>query len=173
MTDILREKDLEIRVENALNARMVDDPDRELQHCMRTVDFIIERQDSYYFIEFKDPEHPQSTAQARREFIDGMESGGLDEDLKYKYRDSFLYEWAAGRADKPIYYWVLIGLARLSTSELQRRTDSLRRILPVQAPTSWERPIVSGCGVFNIATWNRNFPELAVRRLSAPAGGGL
>lgn len=167
MTVVLEEGDLEISIGNALNARKVDDPNRELQHCMKTVDFIIERQDSYYFIEFKDPDHPQSTVQGRQEFIGSIQSGGLDEDLKYKYRDSFLNEWASGRADKPIYYWVLIGLARLSTSELQRRTDSLRRILPVQPPTSWIRPVVAGCGVFNIATWNRNFPELAVRRLSA------
>ncbi len=167
MTNVLREMDLEISVDDALNVRKVDDPNRELQHCMKTVDFIIERQDSYYFIEFKDPEHPLATAQARREFIDGIDSGGLDEDLKYKYRDSFLNEWASGRADKPIYYWVLIGLTRLSTSELQRRTDSLRRILPLQAPTSWIHPVVAGCGVFNIVTWNRNFPELAVKRLSS------
>ena len=167
MTWVFQERDLEISVENALTAWKVDGPSREMQHCMKTVDFIIERQDSYYFLEFKDPEHPLATGQARREFIDGFESGGLDEDLKYKYRDSLLNEWASGRADKPIYYWVLIGLTRLSTSELQSRTDSLRRILPLQAPTSWIRPVVAGCGVFNITTWNRNFPELAVRRLSA------
>ena len=168
MTWVFQERDLEISVENALSVRKVDDPTREMQHCMKTVDFIIERQDSYYFVEFKDPEHPLATGQARREFIDGFESGGLDEDLKYKYRDSFLNEWASGRADKPIYYWVLIGLTGLSTSELQSRTDSLRRNLPLEMPRSWIRPIVAGCGVFNIATWNRNFPELAVRRLSAP-----
>ena len=166
MTDVLRERDLEITVENALDVRRVDTPNRELQHCMKTVDFIIEREDSYFFIEFKDPEHPQATAQARREFMDGIRSGGLDEDLKYKYRDSFLNEWASGRANKPIYYWVSIGLAGLSTSELQRRTDSLRRNLPLELPESWIHPIVADCGVFNIATWNRNFPELAVRRLS-------
>ena len=167
MTNVLPEDDLAISVDNALSVRKVDDPTRELQNCMKTVDFIIERQDSYYFIEFKDPEHPLATGQARREFIDGFESGGLDEDLKFKYRDSFLNKRASGCADKPIYYWVLIGLSRLSTSELQRRTDSLRRILPLEAPTSLIHPIVAGCGVFNIVTWNRNFPELVVRRLSA------
>ena len=137
MTWVFQESDLEISVENALTAWKVDDPSREMQHCMKTVDF-----------------------------IGGIASGALEEDLKYKYRDSFLNEWASGRADKPIYYWVLIGLSRLSTSELQRRTDSLRRNLPLEMPRSWIRPIVAGCGVFNIATWNRNFPELAVRRLS-------
>ena len=167
MTEILREEDLEISIDNALNARKVDDPTRELQHCMKTVDFIIERQDSYYFLEFKDPEHPRATAQARMDFIGSIASGALEEDLKYKYRDSFLNEWASGRADKPIYYWVLIGLTGLSTSELQSRTDSLRRNLPLEMPRSWIRPIVAGCGVFNIATWNRNFPELPIRRLSS------
>ena len=167
MTWVFQERDLELTVEGALDVRKVDDPSRELQHCMKTVDFIIERQDSYYFIEFKDPDHPQATSQARMEFHRSIASGELEEDLKYKYRDSFLNEWASGRADKPIYYWVLIGLARLSTSELQSRTDSLRRNLPSNMPTLWVRPIVAGCGVFNIGTWNSNFPDLVVRRLSA------
>ena len=42
----------------------------------------------------------------------------IDEDLKYKYRDSFLYEWAAGRVDKPVDYLILIALDSLTVTEL-------------------------------------------------------
>ena len=104
MTLVFTERDLQLSIASAVNARKFDDNDRELQNCMKAVDFIIELSESYFFVEFKDPQHPQATPQARREFIISIESGDLDEDLKYKYRDSFIYEWASGRADKPIYY---------------------------------------------------------------------
>ena len=167
MTTVLTERDLQISVNNALNARKFDDLDRELQNCMKAVDFIIELSDSYLFIEFKDPQHPQATPQARQEFINTIDSGGIDEDLKYKYRDSFLHEWASGRANKPIYYLVLIGLDTFSSSELQRRTDSLREKLPVQGPDSWIRSIVEDCAVFNLSSWNERFPNFQVSRVSA------
>ena len=168
MTTLFTESDLQIAISGAVNARRFDGQDHELQHCMKAVDFIVEFSDRYLFIEFKDPQHPHATQQARQEFIGTIESGALDEDLKYKYRDSFLYEWASGRADKPIYFLVLIGFDTFTSLELQRRTDSLRGKLPVERPASWTRPVVTDCGVFNIATWNRNFPDLAVRRMSSP-----
>ena len=67
---------------------------------MKAVDFNVERTDSYLFIEFKDPQDPRAKAQARKEFSRNFKRGKLDEDFKYKYRDTFLYEWAAGRVEK-------------------------------------------------------------------------
>ena len=126
---------------------------------------VLSQQDQNNLI-VKEPENSQTTPQARSQFMGSIESSGLEKDLKYKYRDVFLYEWASGCADKRIFYWVLIGLSSISTSELQRGTDSSPRNLPVEMPNSWVRPIVSGFGVLNLATWNRNFLDLAVARLS-------
>ena len=167
MTTVFTESDLQISISDAVNARKFDDSDRELQNCMKAVDFIIELSDRYLFIEFKDPQHPRATPQARQEFINNIVSGGLDEDLKYKYRDTFLQEWASGRADKPIYFLVLICWDALTPWELLRRTDSLREKLPVKGPNSWTRPIVEDCGVFNLASWNARFPNLPITRLSS------
>ena len=64
------------------------------------------------------------------------ESGRLDEDLKYKYRDSLLYEWASGNARKPIHYWILVGMDRLKEPELMTRTDALKGKLPLRGPRS-------------------------------------
>ena len=41
-----------------------------------------------------------------------------------------------------------------------------QQALPVGRPSNWVRPIVSDCGVFNVASWNRTFPHYPVRRLS-------
>lgn len=134
---------------------------------MKAVDFIVELEDRTLFIEFKDPEHSGGKRADRKKFVDKFLSGRIDEDLKYKYRDSLLYQWAAGNLEKPVFYFVLVALASLSAPELMARTDELRRILPVAGPPSgeWKKPIVSGCAVFTIETWNRHLPNFPVSRI--------
>lgn len=133
---------------------------------MKAVDFIVELPNRYLFIEFKDPENAPS--ERRERFVERLTSDRLDKDLVYKYRDSFLYEWAAGRADKPVDYLVLIALD-LDKAALSNRTDQLRRRLPLRGPKSkpWPRPIVASCGVFNLRSWNERFPDYPVQRLGA------
>ncbi|MCE2487801.1 MAG: hypothetical protein J4F42_19990 [Desulfurellaceae bacterium] len=167
---VLEEGDLQITINDAIEARKFDDEaSHGLSHCMKAVDFVVELPDRYLFIEVKDPQDPQAPPEASHEFIQQFQTGKLYEDLKYKYRDSFLYEWAAGRADKkPIDYLVLVALDALDRSHLLRGQEELQRKLPLRGPGSrpWTRPIVRGCGVFNIASWNLYFPEYPVKRLS-------
>lgn len=135
---------------------------------MKAVDFIIEFADHYSFIEVKDPDHTTSPS-VRAEYMGRLDGGEIDESLKYKYRDSFLYEWAAGRADKPVDYLVLIAMENLDQAQLIARQDELRRVLPADLPddTPWKRAIVRSCGVFNITSWNETFPNSRVERASA------
>ncbi len=163
----LTEGNLQISITGATNARKFDDDSHGLSHCMKAIDFIIEFPDRYLFIEFKDPDAPNIPADSRTEFLQSLETGQRDEELKHKYRDSFLYELASGRAEKSIYYFVLIAQHDLSPGDMVRRADALERILPMRLPSSvlWTRPIVNGCGVFNIESWNRNFPAFQVSRL--------
>ena len=156
---------LRVTFNNVVQARRFDDNGHGLSHCMKAVDFIIELHDRYIFIEFKDPENPNIPPWHRATAIQNIQSSEFDEDLKYKFRDTFLYEWAAGRADKPIDYFVLIAVN--DKPLLSRRLDLLERNLPQKLPASvpWTRPIVQRCGVFNIADWNAEFPNYPVRRL--------
>ena len=165
---VFTEGHLQIAIDNAISVRKFDDSNHGLSHCMKAVDFIIELTDRYLFIEFKDPDAPHIPPRDRAEFVESLSEGRRDEDFKYKYRDSFLYEWASGRADKSIYYLVLIAQSNLSLGDMTRRSTALERILPLRLPNSvnWTRSIVDGCGVFNIDSWNRYFPDYPVRRLS-------
>ncbi len=143
------EGDLRISFDGVTCVRKFDDEDQGLPFRMKAVDFIVELDDRYLFIEFK--------------------SGRLvNEDLKYKYRDSFLYEWACGRADKPIYYYILASLRRLHAAHLVSKTDVLRRQLPLVGPHSkpWRRAFIRDCIVFNVAQWNKRFPEYPVAYLA-------
>ena len=166
----LKEDDLKLTINGAIGARKFDDSSHGLSHCMKAVDFVVERPDCYLFIEFKDPQDPNAKAENRQAFSKGFKSGQLDEDLKLKFRDSFLYEWAAGRADdKPVHYLVLIALSNLRKVDLDRRTNALQKLLPLHGPKtgSWIRPLVRSCTVFNLASWNSKFPDLTITRLSA------
>ena len=164
------EGDLQIEIKGVVGARKFDEPSNHgLNNCMKAVDFIVERPDCYLFIEFKDPQAPGAKGQAQQQnFIQDFLSGTIDEAFKYKYRDSFLYEWASGRADKPIHYLVLVALDTLKTADLGKRTDALKKKLPLQRskPSPWPRPIVKSCNVFNLKTWNQYNSDLPVSRLS-------
>jgi hypothetical protein len=173
----LSEGDLEMDVPDALGGGRFDGAAHGLGRCMKAVDFVLELADRYLYIELKDPQHPRATDRARNAFIEELRSGRLDQELKYKYRDSFLYEWAAGRADKPVHYLVLIAVEALDDAQLASRTHALVQQLPLRGPQGpgrrpWVRPIVHFCGVFNIASWNRNFPKHPVRRVATPVREG-
>lgn len=158
---VFTEGSLEITFNNVLNAEKFE---AHGLTAMKAVDFLVELHDRYIFIEFKDPEQSDPNSSVM-EYADNFKSGGLDQDLKYKFRDSFLFRWAERRPYKPCYYYVLVALRWLSTADLDRRTNALRQSLPVGTPLSWVRSIVDDCAVFNIASWNRTFPDYPVRRL--------
>ena len=166
---VLTEGNLEITISNELNVRKFDDPTQHgLSHCMSAVDFVVEFADHYLFIEVKDPQqNPNTPVSDAIRYHEQLRSGEIEQELKYKYRDSFLYELADGRADKPVYFYVLIGLNLLSDAGLLNRKQALERVLPLLGPDSaeWTKPIVDGCAVFNVDSWNRTFPNYPVRRL--------
>lgn len=154
---VFTEGNLEITFNNVLNVRRFEGHGLT---CLKAVDFLAELTDRYLFIEFKEPHDPERYAER-------FKANQLDQMLKYQYRDSFLYEWASGRAQKPAYYYVLIALDNLKTADWQRRTDALRKALPVGTPNKWRQSIARDCRVFNIAKWNQHFPDYPVRRLAA------
>ena len=171
MTWIGEEEDLEISVNNAQGAWKFDRQSVPKPGQMKAVDFIVQYPDRYLYIEFKDPQDPKSRPSNLQDYIENFQKGRLDTDLIYKYRDTFMYEWASGRADRDIFYFVLIAIDSLTTAELDRGTKDLSRKLPVGVPSAWSRSLVKGCAVFNIETWNRYFPDLPIRRLSTSRQG--
>lgn len=164
---ILTEGNLEITINNEINARKFDGPSHGLSHCMRAVDFVVEFTNSYLFVEVKDPQDPNAPAASAGNYAQRLLSGRITDELMHKYRDSLLYEWASGRADKPVDYSVLIGLSQLTDPDLLVISKMLQRNVPALGPNNrpWPRPIVRNCAVFNISSWNRTFPNYPVRRL--------
>jgi len=163
----LTEDSLRLSVPDEFDAKNFDDSSHGLAHCMKAVDFVIEIPSHILFLEFKDPDHPRAQEKAKKKFLEKIQSGALDSELTQKYRDSWLYLRALkGRAAKPFRYFVLIACESLTAAELTVRTDELRKKLPVKGTNDQEWSwFVEDCAVFNLDTWNRNFPEIPVERV--------
>ena len=134
---------------------------------MKAVDFVVELPDKVLFIEIKDPQSPHAEPANTTSFFNRFLGEKLDEDLKYKYRDSFLYEWASGRTNKPIHYCVIVAINSLEPAAMLARTDALKRKLPLNGPSSgnWKSRIVADCMVVNIQRWNHYWPNFPATRI--------
>ena len=164
---VLTEGELEFSFDGVVSARKFDGDDHGLSHCMKAVDFIVELANGYLFVEVKDPQASGAIEHGGSGWIDDFTSERADQDLQYKYRDSFLYELGSGRADKPIVYVMLIALDTLDDALITTGQDRLTGKLPVLGPNStpWVCPFVNGCLVVNIESWNRTFHDYPVRRI--------
>ena len=166
-----REKDIEIEFPDHVAHRKFDDDNtHQLSLCMKAVDCIFEWNGDTYFLEIKDPENPNAQIEGQEKFRKKFESDVLNNDLKYKYRDSFLYEYASGRVKGKIHYIVLLCMSNLDSHLLSNRSEKLRKSIPLEGPSGpWHKPFVSSCTVWNIEAWKRNMIQFPVRRLSEVA----
>ena len=165
---ILQEGDLQMTLPSDAVGRKFDGPDHRLSHCMKAVDWIVELPDCTYFIEVKDLDSDNAHGHtAREKFLEELEQEKRDSNFVGKFRDSFLYEWAHKRVDQPISYLVVIACSVLDSALLQHRREALQRKLPIIEKAGWLRPLARDCLVFNIKTWNANFPEFPLARVGS------
>ena len=124
---------------------------------MKAVDFVVEFQERYFFIEIKDPPHEGIYASNKAK-VD------LVADLARKFRDTFLYRWAEGKIDKPIFFLCLV---ELESAYVQVLMQELEEKLPTKkTPARWKSPLAKECLVSNIEIWNQTFPDIKVTRIT-------
>jgi hypothetical protein len=89
------EEDLELFPSTPINVIKFDDPSEHglTSFDMKAVDFILEYQDKYVFLELKDPDSPQARTGGVRRFMTDYQTGALKTKLSKKYRDTFIYRW--------------------------------------------------------------------------------
>lgn len=163
---ILEEGALQFDFYGAINAFKFDEQDKTsptyhgLSHCMKAVDFVVEYEDHYLFVEIKDPRNPNRYATPQ-------DKTALLKNLTTKFRDTFLYRWAENKLDKPVRYQCLVEVDNAQTLYLM---SQLKKQLPTaKQPERWGQPLAELCAVANRATWNNNFPHIQVRRIGGSA----
>jgi len=156
---ILQEGNIQFDFTGALDGCKFDERDSSkpffhgLSHCMKAVDFVVELNDSYLFVEIKDPPDPFWYGK-------GNKKDELIKTLVTKFRDSFVYRWSEEKLDKPVKYLCLVEVDNALVSYLMKE---LKRQLPAGGPKSrWKQPIAQTCVVANIARWNSSFPDWQV-----------
>ncbi len=152
---VIQEGELEFTFPTTSTVIKFDGNGHGLSHCMKAVDFIVEFPGYDLFVEVKDPDNTQTTSQRRTQFENKLTTPTFPREITLKYRDSFLYRWAARKTGKPIYYVILLQLATLQAPQYLAITQTLQRELPtITLPGVWKRPIVNGLAVLSIQLWN-------------------
>lgn len=163
----------EFHFSDAVDAYRFDEKDKTkpnfhgLSHAMKAVDLVVELPTDYLFIEVKDfhaaDDYDFKSAidaaqrDDRRDYFNH-----LREVLKHKFRDTWLYRWAEGKADKPIRYLCLLTLDNALLSVMSK--ELRLQLLVGAAGPRWSGELAQSCVVLNLERWNTNFPQWPVAR---------
>lgn len=162
----LIERDLEFDFTEALSAFKFDDGAIHAFSSIQAVDFIIEYDDHYEFIEVKDPDEPGATDVSA--FVNKLRSGELIRKLAGKYRDSIFFRGFEENESKEIEYIVLLSMSTLDDAQLLTLHERLQKSIPF-SHEKWKKNSASACVILNIRQWKMRYGEESVRRLSEVA----
>tara|TARA_R110001583_G_scaffold104199_1_gene251575 strand:- start:8410 stop:8910 length:501 start_codon:yes stop_codon:yes gene_type:complete len=162
MTKLI-ELDLEFDFSDAVEAVQFDDNQTHGSSSMKRVDFVVEYENFYRFIEVKDPDDP--AASNPQGILEKLRSGILINSLAGKYRDSLLFRVLANKGNKEMHYVVLLSMSSLEPALLLTKQDALHRELPLNH-NDWAIPSAKSCVILNLEQYKRQFGENSVRRIS-------
>jgi len=157
----LDELDLKITFETAMNGENFDKDELKLGTSIQPVDMIFEFENSYLFVEIKDPDVPGvSDPQA---FRNNLQSGKVIRKVAGKFRDTTFFRFYQNKIDKPIMYIFLLSMASIDPALLSIKQDQLRKSLPCAHPF-FESDLK--CVIMNMAQWKRKFGPDSLIRIS-------
>lgn len=172
----LTEGDIEIEFTDAIDALVFDQmkigqPNYHGIAEMHRVDFVVEFAEAIVFVEVKDPGNPKKQEKGLKKFQEKLNDGILSSTFASKFIDSFFYRWAEDKLSKTIFY---LNLVTLESELLPSLSDEIAsKLSPAgKSASRWKRHPVQNCQVFNLQTWNENFPKWPVTRLSTTLDGG-
>lgn len=175
MGEILTEREPEFDFRSAILSCQLDKQGKhKMAHCMKTVDFIVEWPDEFWFLEVKDPSCSKIPDNLKSEEIDEFVSKIknrtlFSHELGPKLKDSFLYLYLRGRLpSKNLKYLVLLtipiddppGFLGFCTDELKRSCC----LLGPENPT-WHNQYIKNVLIFNEHSWNYFLSYCPVKRL--------
>lgn len=161
----------EFEFTDAISAFKFDETDKTSPHyhgaLLKGVDIIAEFSKAYVYVEVKEYDRSRfdsSTAQTPEETVEREDNfNELKSNLKYKFRDTYLYRYAEQKVDKPINYICLVTFDAALNCTI---ANALRKELPVGiASPRWTISLANTCLVVNLANWNTRFPRWPVKRL--------
>lgn len=165
---IQKEDDLQFDFTQAIQVKKADGT----SVCgLKFVDFIVELDDKFLFIELKDPDNPRTPPEKRVKYLEQMRSSELARDLGQKVKDTLLFEWACDvTINKPIHYIVVIEASFADPATLLALSDKVKGHFPLKFPkkTPIKRPVFESFSLISLAQWNAHFLQFPAIRISNP-----
>lgn len=159
----LQERDLEFDFDGALAAINFDDGITHSSSSIQPVDFVIEYEKCYRFVEVKDPDEPGAVN--IEAFRKKLKSGQLIRSLAGKYRDSLFFRSLQGNPRKDVEYVVLLSMSALDDALLLAKQDDLLRSIPF-SHQSWQCNSAAVCVILNMKQWKKRYGEHSIHRMS-------
>lgn len=158
-----KDGDLYFDFPHAVSQEAFDDDAVFGNATLQPVDFIVDFDEKYVFIEVKDPDNPAAVNPAA--ILKKLNSGNLICKLAGKYRDSrFFFEFQR-RQQKPVHYVVVLSWASLDKAMLLSKTDELKRAIPI-SNISHKSPCLDQCIILNLEQFKKRFGDGCVWRKS-------
>jgi hypothetical protein len=159
----LTEGDLVFNFEGAILALKFDTDTTRSQSSIKTVDFLIEYEDRYMFVEIKDPDAPD--AANPNAFREKLVRNELIPNLAAKFRDSRFFFVHQKNIEKPIDYVVLLSIQSLDDAMLVTQLEKLHKSIPI-SHDSWVCNSARACVILNMRKWKEKFGANSIHRLS-------
>ena len=160
----IQEGDLIFDVSSAINAERFDD--KKLhgnKSTIKRVDFIIEHNEEFIFLEIKDPDMPGAVNPEH--FREQLLGGSLIPELAGKYRDTLFFTSLRKEYEKRIAYVVLICMNSLDDALLLAKTDALKGAIPI-THKSWAHDSLYSCVILKLEAYKKAYGEESVWRAS-------
>ena len=157
---ILKEGRFEFDFSNSIRAFVADKPQ---YHGLSAVDFIVETDDKFLFIEVKDPDHPYALKFGNpAEFIEELKKPVK---LTGKFKDSLLKELAKGMVfQKPVVYILILEWSKLDAAQRRKIFENIRNTIP-RFKEDYFSTVKSATflPLFNINGFQVKFPMFKIR----------
>ena len=156
---ILKEGRFEFDFSNSISAFIADKPQ---YHGLSAVDFIVETDDKFLFIEVKDPDHPYALKFGNpSEFIDELKKPTK---LTGKFKDSLLKELAKGKAfQKPVVYILILEWSKLDAAQRRKTFENIQSTIPRFKEDCFPAIKTANCApLYNVNEFREAFPMFKV-----------
>jgi len=156
---ILKEGRFEFDFSKSIAAFKADSPQ---YHGLSAVDFIVETDDTFLFIEVKDPEHPKSLKFGNPEkFIADLENPIM---ISRKFNDSLLKEFAKGKEfQKPVICILILEWSKYDSEQRIKIFENISSTIPKFKEDSFPKIAeMNFKGLHNITSFSEAFPMFKI-----------
>jgi hypothetical protein len=156
---ILKEGRFEFDFSESLDAFVADKPQ---YNGLSAVDFIVETDDRFLFIEVKDPDHPNALKFGNvKNFLEELKNPAK---IAMKFKDSMLKELAKGRTfQKPVTYILILECSEFYSAQRRKTFAEINSAIPSFKEDYF--PAIKNASfapLYNISDFQKSFPLFKV-----------